>query len=166
MYNPRILKYATSVTFSPRWELVDGGVYNRRMLKQTVNATFSPHQVVASFTTSVICISKGIQFHPHYISFLSPNCAFGYSKSYRNDRPFNWRLQSLLLWRILRLSGMGIFLRKVTEPTPTSWFVSALPRNGESCSEKHAVVSGLTCSAYLRRFSAIRLCSVMDISQN
>ena len=52
MYNPWILKYATTVTFSPHWELVDDGVYNSLILKQTAIATFSPRQVVVSFTTS------------------------------------------------------------------------------------------------------------------
>ena len=58
MYNPRILKYATTVTFSPRWELVDDGVYKSRILKQSVIATFLPRQEVVSFTTSYLAACR------------------------------------------------------------------------------------------------------------
>lgn len=62
VYNPRILKYATNVTFSPRWELVDDGVYNSRILKPTVIATFSPRQIVASFTASYLAACRHLWF--------------------------------------------------------------------------------------------------------
>jgi len=175
MYNRRILKYATTPTFSPRWELVDDGVCNSRILKQTAIGTFLPHQVVVSFTTSYLAACRLLWLVFRKESYFTRICRLCFS--FRTVHSVKANLVEMTDFLIDGCSpccfeesficrGWGFFFVKLlNQPSPADLSV---PFQGTmNPFPKNAVVSGVTCFAHRRRFSAIRLCSVVkDISKN